>query len=616
MKSKKILSLGLLAATLTLASCDIYPDLDFDYITIDDTSEDQVFTEDDLTYLYEKLHDTDSTGEEVRDYILLKYANVLLGEFSMDESGNIIIEGYDDATEAEKLEFVQAHEPYWDLNEDNEGVEPTAITSTIENRIDVIRNLIKKEIIETLFDEINTESYVIDNYFYEYLYAREIFENYEVGDFDPGCQTNNIYETQWETDYEDLTTEELASYPFTNHILLDSSISSDNIDSIIGTDNNSGIQVLHIELYNDYINKEILPDIMINLLVSQYIYDNQYSALSRTQSRHINYIGIPYDSSNVNAARRLINSFVTNVIENGTATTRANYEPIDFEVLSDLWKGVYDDNFATTGYDITVSSASSDIEQMYSDARITKVTSHGTATGTLSSTSKYIDGIDHTYYQYTQYGNLMEDFAKMNNNRNDADSEEQWDTFTGSNTYTYQHGLQLEINEIRCEDYTGEGWGTSGTGFSDLPAAVTDNLFQYDVGIEATIDTDEFDSSSYYITLVNGRYFLKRSTSLSSDLTDSIVINDTENSVFYIVEVIDALSQNKMSLSTTSEDGAYDTDEKFEIARDIGYSLATGDTYTNTAYLHYLEKCNIKYHDTSIYEYMLENYPDLFDDDD
>ena len=35
--------------------------------------------------------------------------------------------------------------------------------------------------------------------------------------------------------------------------------------------------------------------------------------------------------------------------------------------------------------------------------------------------------------------------------------------------------------------------------------------------------------------------------------------------------------------------------------------------YKNTAFLSYLEKLDIKYNDQSLYDYMKETYPDLFD---
>ena len=42
--------------------------------------------------------------------------------------------------------------------------------------------------------------------------------------------------------------------------------------------------------------------------------------------------------------------------------------------------------------------------------------------------------------------------------------------------------------------------------------------------------------------------------------------------------------------------------------------MASGDTYRNSAYLYYLEQLDIQYHDQSIYDYMLETYPDLFEE--
>lgn len=631
MQNKKILALALAAfATLGLTSCGkkIYPGLKPDSITIQNGE--GVFSKDDLTYIYEKLHDSSSTPSEVRDAILSEYAKKYIGDFKLNDEGNgVILVGYDKTKDgstvddAAKLAFIKKHEIYHDKDATTGKYktedETSSLTDTIKARVATIKNLIYKNIVTKIYNEANSDSYKTNNYFYEYKFARAKFESSKITGFDDDLKDAstkvNIYDKKYEKELvlsgKNYTIPE--GTVFTNKILIDSSISTENLDSIIGNDNSTGVQVLHLNLYVDYINRSVMPDILNNLLIEQYIYDNQYTTLSRTQARKINYIAITTTSNNINSARRLINTFVTNYIINGTPATQENYTPIDFDILADAWKGVYDK-------DGTLNISGSEAgEALLTDSksRYTKVTTHDEAIGLASgNTTSYIDGVNHYYYQDTQYGALMENFAKINQNAHDSTSNEQWNSFTNSGSYSYEKGLEIKTNDILVSDYTKNIWGTTSSGFSDLPSSVTNNLFDYMVSIDTdVIPGNEASFSSDYVVLKNGRYFLRRSNSQSDDLLDSIVIKDGDSTTFYIVEIEAALSQKKMALSATTENGGYDPITKEEIAREVGYTLASGDTYKNTAYLYYLEKCNIKYHDQSIFDYMKETYPDLFDED-
>ncbi len=645
MKKNKFTAVALIATALTLTSCSstIYPGLDHENITI---SGDEYFTSDNLDYIYEKLHDASTTGEEVRDIIISNYTLGYIGDYRLID-GEIKLIGFDvtdetgttETTEAQKFEFIQNHEIYHDKDLNGDYIAPDqANLANYTNRIQIFKDIILDNTITTLFTEANSDSYKADNYFNEVLYARSKFPDYQIADFDPSfTDGKNIYDKEWESEivwdneqgHYELPS---ADFPFTNGILIDSTISTENIDSIVGTDNSTGLPMLHINLYEEYINKEIIPDILNNLLVEQYIYDNQYTTLSRTQARKINYVAITTTSDNINAARRLINAYIDEVIvkslepyqtlnEENALTETEEYQPLNFDVLSDAWKGIYDDD---PSFDATLVEERAPIKEaegtykyvtgneLYEQARFTKITTHADAINSRDGSTSYIDGKEHTYYENTQYGALMENFALMNNDRNDASSNSQWSSFTNSGEYTYEHGLELQTNEIRIDDYTGYLVGTSSSGFSDLPTAITDSLFEYSVSLDTPEDRTQFNSrNSDYVTMVNGRYFLKRATSLSTNIHDQIVIPDSDSSTFYIVEIEYALNQNKMTPREGQDAANFEIEQT---AREIGYTLASGDTYQNTAYLYYLENCGIEYNDQSIYDYMLATYPDLFDD--
>lgn len=599
--TKKLSLLSLAAVSLLLTSCgsEVYPGISDD-ITV---SENSVLTLEDVEYIYEKLHDSSTTGSEVRDLILARYAVGLIGNYKLNDSGEITLEGWDDKNDSEKLTFVKEHKIYWDKVETEEGSnifepkEPTELTQTIKDRVDLIKSVIKTKVVETIYSEANDTSYKVDNYFYEYKYARVKYETSKVGDFSEDLSASgakNIYSKEWEKEF----TEVSEDYPFTNKILIDNTVTTDDLSSIIGTNNSSKTPVLHIGLYSDYVNRDIIPDILNTLLVEQYILDNQYTTLSRTQARKVNYISISTDTSNVNNARRLIETFIEDYI------VGKEEDKIDFKVLQDAWIGnVFD--FDTNA----VLDDKQNAYQLLVDSDFELIKTHAETNPLLykDKETTYIDGEkEHHFFKNTEYGSLMLDYAKINTDANDSDSKTQQSSFTNSGEYSIAKGLEIKTNSLKTNDYTVNDWGTKDNGLSSLPSAISDILFKYNVSIDTPTDTSEFKRSDYVVE-ESGHYFLKKQDAQSEQLIDSIVLRDS--STFYIVEIEDAISQSKLTLGSD----AYSTIEKEEIAREIGYTMASGDTYKNSAYLYYLEQLDIQYHDQSIYDYMLETYPDLFE---
>ncbi len=585
-KNKKVFTLLALASSLLLASCN-----DTIYSRPSDATKDQTLISNStvdhntVEWLYDTLHDTSTTPEKVRNAMFKILEEGLFGEFTISTDGSVKITGYDGETDATKLSFIKLHKPYWDQgvianSTKYEYKEPTALTDTIAARVELFKKIVKKQVVVTLYNKANVDSFKYRNYFYEVKFARSLSKDlYEINGI------SDIYSEKYD---EENTT-------FTNKVLIDNSVTTENIDSIIGTDNNFKAPVLHLALYSDYINKQILPGIMENLLIEQYVYDNQYTAISRTQSRRINYISIATENKNVSDARRLISKFVEQYVQNSTANST-----IDYDVLGDAWKGVYSDLFT----DGTANASGKLLEN--SGFKIGTPTKDGTAI------KMYADGklpSEHPYYENTKYGDLMESFAKVTLNPKTTDSSTE-STFTSSGSYSIETGLGIKTDDIRITDYTTLDWGTKDTGFSALPSDVKTRLFDYTVMTDFNSPSNIDENS--YLKAINGHYFLKRNISQTDDLTDSIVIKDS--STFYIVELLEAPSQAKL---TIGGENAYDNTaasglKQEEIARTLGYTIASGSTYKTTAFTHYLADCEINYNDQSIYDYFKTTYPDLF----
>lgn len=586
-KNKKVFTLLAIASSLLLASCN-----DTVYARPSDATKNQNLISasnvdhNTIEWLYDTLHDTSTTPEKVRDEMFKILAEGLFGKFTIAVDGSVKITGYDGESDATKLSFIKLHKPYWDQGVISgstkfEYKEPTALTDTIEARIELFKKIVKKQVVVTLYGKANVDTFKYRNYFYEVRFARSLSKDlYEINGL-----TNNIY--------SDVYDEENTI--FTNKVLIDNSVTTENIDSIIGTDNNLKAPILHLSLYSDYINKQILPDIMENLLIEQYVYDNQYTAISRTQSRKVNFISVATENKNVSDARRLISKFVDQYVGNSTAN-----KTIDYNVLADAWKGVYPDLYENG----TANAAGKLLED--SGFKV------GTPAKDGTPISMFADGklpSEHKYYENTKYGDLLESFAKITLNPKTTDSSTE-STFTSSGNYSIETGLGIKTDDIRITDYTTLDWGTKDTGFSSLPSDVKTRLFDYTVMTDFNSPNNIDDNS--YLKAINGHYFLKRSISQTDELTDSIVIKDS--STFYIVEVLEAPSQAKLTIGGENayENTAAGGLKQEEISRTLGYTIASGSTYKTTAFTHYLADCEINYNDQSIYDYFKTTYPDLF----
>ena len=50
-----------------------------------------------------------------------------------------------------------------------------------------------------------------------------------------------------------------------------------------------------------------------------------------------------------------------------------------------------------------------------------------------------------------------------------------------------------------------------------------------------------------------------------------------------------------------------------EIVNDVVRVVANNDSYKTLSTEHWLEEAGLEYHDTVVYDYFKENYPDLFE---
>lgn len=352
------------------------------------------------------------------------------------------------------------------------------------------------------------------------------------------------------------------------------------------------VHFVHIDRYQDYIERGVLPRLYREKLVEQFIYDNNYSSLGRTYAREVEYIKIVNNEAYPSAAKSLINAFVDKYILDVNAT-----DEVDFEVLANAWRGIDLSDDAVTLLETAFTGTSVPV----TDADVL---------AQLAGPS--------VYYPQTQFGSIAKDYLKITDDRFTNDTGIESD-FTNSNAYTKQVGLTIKSDSLKLEDYTNDGWYVKSGGLSELPEAIRSRLFNINVAnevgsIEAEDATHSYESGQYVRNL-RGEFYLTPTTSeQGTDVRkDNFVIYDISSSTYYIIKVKEAVSTSKLSRLS---DNSYPTLEREDIAKEVTHVLSAKDSYINNAYESYIKLYSVIYHDTTIYDYFKEQFPDLFDDED
>lgn len=269
-----------------------------------------------------------------------------------------------------------------------------------------------------------------------------------------------------------------------------------------------------------------------------------------------------------------------------------------FTFLGDLYKG-------------TLKATDAVSELIYADAGWTK--------GTLGTGGG-------EYYNESSFGTIANKYNKITENRFTTDTSITSD-FTGSGAYDVDTGLAIKIASLMATDETIHGWYSSSSGVTGLTDALKKRLFKIPVANEvdsttwsdATGYADKSDLS--YGQYHGGNYYLVPENYETSN-EYPYVIYDSSN--WYIVKVDEAVKSAKIDSATTGVSGSstyYDNMPKHaaaadfygeSVAREIGYSLSSSDTWKKAAEQYYLEQMALIYHDDYVYKYFKTTFPDLF----
>lgn len=342
-----------------------------------------------------------------------------------------------------------------------------------------------------------------------------------------------------------------------------------------------------------YVEDEIIPSIYRTLLIEQYILDESYNSITRSAARKVNVLSISANSNNDKAADYLMKYFVRNQV-----SVKDNEITLDdFKAISNAYKGVT------------------------AEAQALLATINGTAGYTGAFPVKNEGTVDQ-YFIGTDYGDMMTNYEKIKDDINTTDTSVESD-FTGSYTYTADIGKEIKQNEIVAKDYTTDGWFISSNTVGDLPDAIKTRLFE--IGVANVLDSentvDRFATATYtvpakeskLVAKINGKHYLKVA-SKQADAKPEDDILFYEGGKYYVVQIEEAVSSSKLSKESKVYDKLDDdgNNKKEVIINEVVRLVGAGDSYKSLSTKHWLEQAKLKYHDSKIYDYFKENYPDLF----
>ena len=588
--NKLIRGLFALSAGFLLASCDPVHALpknhDESIVVNNDAEKSEIGIKDnDLLQIYNLIES--GKNEEVVSQILREIAEKKFGSYK---------EFYEAANDASKqAAYIAAHSDYF-------GTEGT------EQRFKDFKEDLEARISEAFYNEITSGSYNDEDgkFSEEKFYNAKRYDLYDLPAASAAVKANKFYVTK------ELTKENAFA-------------------SLKGEYHNftSGKR--------GYIEEKVFPDILKNKLVESYIYDNNPNSLGRAYARRINYIKVSYDEEFGNLWT-LLKKFSKEYIEDAPGK-------LDFELVASAVKG------------FTVFEESQMVNEIYSDTdeTATKVKALlEAAHAGESADEKYIDvpatddykyGTSITlvpagkYYKGTKLGEILKSYevaidAEAHGRFATSTEKAELDKFTGEGK-SKEYGLMQKLISLAKEDYTTEGWFLKNGGATELPSAIRDRLFNIKVAnilddnadfttksgkehkaeLPAETTLGDYNEKNYLRNINGNKLMLSSEASTFENEHYNYIHQDKDGKAFYIVEVLEAPSTAKFNenLEETvyKKAGNVDTVRIEQLKRQVAKILGTKDSYIKDAYTDILQGYEFKFYDSSLFDYLNNEYPDL-----
>jgi len=604
--------------------------------------EDKVY-DNNLTGIYDSIR-SGTLASDVLDQLLYEYSVSVFGNYNKVTAASLSKNYKDDGNETNKYgditlkkaykgitsgadgklqgsddtnNFINDHTAFWSkdkngnrVDDNNKAIEKDKEKDVNPSQSEYVRlqmkwESIEKRIAKKLYSAISGGSYSDRNIFEEAKYLRSLkssIDNKVVIPDNPADMFTGVLTSKVED--EDVFEEKVLHREY-----YQSSVKDDDDDATKAE-------------AATYIEDKIIPDIYRQLLVEQYILDESYDILGRTSARHIDVLSIRKNDSFSKGAANLMNEFVKGTIFNKDRPKAITLE--DFKVVSDAWIGAFMSNADYATNEKT--------KPMY-DLMKAAVPEYLVETGT------------NPYFKGTAYGDMIEEYNKISNNPRISENEA---TFTGNGAYTKEIGLEIKTRELELQDHTSTGWYVKSSGVEGLPDSIKSQLFDINVAnalskksnqncieyfYDSTAnkwDTKEKDDNGKYINVlgkvvvndanVEPSYFLRNTSRIAGSPVENDILFE-DNGTYYIVMVSDAIRSSDLNKSNyKKEEGQNDNEFLKELldletyVNEIVEIVGGNDTYQTLSKKHWLEKMELKYHDTVVYEYFKTNFPELFED--
>ena len=573
---------------------------------------------------FDDIYDAIRSGSipsDVLDTLLYQFSMSVFGNYNKVTAATVTNNGFGEITLKQAVsgltqsggtysgsqatnDFIKAHSAYWNKDKNGNRVKDDFKTPADDNdeptqaeyaRLDTKWQTIEKRIAQKLYSEISGGSYSEENVFYELKYLRSLASSIE----------NNVItinDAVKAKAFKGVLTANVEDYDVFN---VESEIlDSDDTDYILHREFYQSNYKLDEEEAVDqdatYVEKHIIPDIYRQLLVEQYLLDESYDTLGRTSARHISVLSISDNTNYAKGAFELMNTFVSDYIFKENRTDEIDLDT--FKLVSNAWIGAF---MSKDGYENTDEFA-------LLDSALPDEYFEGTV------------GTPGAYFKGTAYGDMMEEYEKINDNPKISENES---TYTGSNSYTKEVGKTIKTRELELKDYTSTGWYIKSVGVSTLPDAIKNQLFDINVAnaldgracVEYTHDaTNGWETNEDTANLINvvgkinGQYFLRKTSRVKDVPVENDILFESDGT-YYIVLVEDAIRSINLSKSVYENADADKLETLETYVNEIVQIVSNNDTYKNLSKKHWLEEMNIKYHDTEVYNYFKSNFPDLFD---
>ena len=586
-----------------------------------------------LKIIYDAMRDG-QVASKTLEQVLYRYAQTIFGSYNKvtladNEQGSITLKAAAaDVKQNGNFEiadqFIRAHKSFWTYNDEGEHVDDEGkvvendktFTPSSSERTRVLSKfqVIEERIAENMFTKISSGSYTNKHFFDESKYLKSLYEDGQ--------------DVARYIDVKDQITPMIIDYTVEGKDVFEEGILHREYYQSHYEFNEDETLVGH-----HYVEKEILPAVYNDLLVEQYLLDEEAVAVRNSYARQINVIKIEkYSDFKINAdllVKELVKEIYATVPEASASSLSyvdEDHNAFDaiFEKYQNISKGLYDE----IKDDDAALEIISNIHASRSDAFDLK-------TGEKSGKK---------YYANTTYGDLVEEYEELLSATNYEEIDQDLlNKYTSNGTISLAEGFDQAVIDIDQSKAITKGWYVKKSAPSlDSNGEITKKLFQISIAnakveIKDQNDTESLaklyetdriqkiggvwqpreaaaDAENKFLCSINGAFFLKFEGSYSgSDYKEDIVYDD--GSAYYIVQVLEAVKDVKLRNGLSANSYAHTRGQEFlnKVTAEVTKKVAETGNYSSLAKEYWLEKMSIKYHDQAVYDYFKSNYPDLFD---